>query len=252
MSELSNNLQTTSYNLYISSNDKVSGTNNNGTYQVNWNDFLPREYSTYTMSFSFQSGGGSYKDTAASFTASIAITGVMTLSAFTAGGYITVGQLVSGAGVPSGTYIISQLSGTSGGSSTATFQTNCYAVVVSATMSSNVVYSGAKIQMNSMGTSMSFDTGSKSTSNTLGFVQRDVQTSTSSSNSFSSFYLQFAPKTMSRPNQNLITISIANLNNNILLTDTNSLGGVLTDMTSWNMIMSFYPVVDSSTKGNYP
>ena len=252
MSELTNNLQTTSYNLYISSNDKVSGTNNNGVYQVNWNDFLPRDYSTYTMSFSFQSGGGSYKDTAASFTASIAITGVMTLSAFTAGGYITVGQLVSGTGVPSGTFITSQLTGTAGGATVSTFQTNCYAVVVSATMSSNVVYSGAKIQMNSMGTSMSFDTGSKSTSNTLGFVQRDVQTATSSSNSFSSFYLQFAPKTMSRPNQNLITISITNLNNNILLTDTNSLGGVLADMTSWNMIMSFYPVVDSSTKGNYP
>ena len=42
------------YNIYINSNDKMSGKNNNATFQINWNDFLPRNYKYYNVTFSFQ------------------------------------------------------------------------------------------------------------------------------------------------------------------------------------------------------
>ena len=35
-SKLTNSLSTKNYTIFISSNDKVSGTNNNVTYQTNW------------------------------------------------------------------------------------------------------------------------------------------------------------------------------------------------------------------------
>ena len=50
------------YNIYISSNDKMSGKNNNATFQINWNDFLPRNYKYYNVTFSFQTAPGFYKD----------------------------------------------------------------------------------------------------------------------------------------------------------------------------------------------
>jgi hypothetical protein len=82
-------------------------------------------------------------------------------------------------------------------------------------------------------------------SSTLGYSQRDIQTSTSTSNSFSTFYLDFPPKTINRPNQNLITISIFNAFNNFLLVDTNKGGTVKTDMSNWNLILEFTPVQNS-------
>jgi hypothetical protein len=51
---LTNSLETKSYTLFISSNDKVDGTNNNATFNINWDSFLPREYDTYKLGFSFQ------------------------------------------------------------------------------------------------------------------------------------------------------------------------------------------------------
>ena len=93
--------------------------------------------------------------------------------------------------------------------------------------------------MNSNSRSCSFDTSSKSQSYTLGFIQRDVQTTTTNSNSFSAFYLQAPPKTIYRPTDNIISISIYNTSNNLLLTDTSQYTAIvlLADMTSWNMII---------------
>ena len=51
-----------SYSLVINSADKISGTNNNATYQVNWDDFLPRDISNYKVVYSFQTSGGYYCD----------------------------------------------------------------------------------------------------------------------------------------------------------------------------------------------
>ena len=51
-----------SYTVYLSSNDKVSGSNNNGMYNINWDNFLPRNQQDYKVVFSFQSTAGNYKD----------------------------------------------------------------------------------------------------------------------------------------------------------------------------------------------
>ena len=40
----------------------MSGKNNNATFQINWNDFLPRNYKYYNVTFSFQTSPGFYKD----------------------------------------------------------------------------------------------------------------------------------------------------------------------------------------------
>ena len=62
MSNLINLIEKETYTLYISSSDKISGSNNNGQYQVNWDDFLPRGYNFFKMIFNFQTSGGYYKD----------------------------------------------------------------------------------------------------------------------------------------------------------------------------------------------
>ena len=52
---------------------------------------------------------------------------------------------------------------------------------------------------------------------------------------------------MYRPTDNIISISIYNSSNNILLTDTSQYTPIvlLADMTSWNMILEFSPIEDS-------
>ena len=55
-------VDSTSYTLVINSADKISGTNNNATYQVNWRDFLPDNFQCYKVAFSFQTIGGYYGD----------------------------------------------------------------------------------------------------------------------------------------------------------------------------------------------
>ena len=100
--------------------------------------------------------------------------------------------------------------------------------------------------MNLLGRSYSFDSNTTGPSITLGYAQRDIQASTTSSNSFSVFYLQFPPKTISRPTENQITISLYNLNYaNIALYDTDASGNLLTDSTIWNIILEFVPVLSS-------
>lgn len=235
---LSNYLDNKSYTLFLSSNDKISGNNNNATFNVNWDDFLPRDISTYKMTFSFQSGGGNYKDTSvATITGTIA-NKVLTVTAATA--TIYTGMKISGNNITNDTYIISNGTG-NGGVGTYNLS-RAWAIGVAQQFSGSVVYSGIKLSTNLQGRSYSYDTNTLSPSNTLGYAQRDMQTTTSNSNSFSTFYLQFAPKMISRPSQNNITISLYNLNNNLLLTDTDSAGKPLTDCTIWNMILEFIPV----------
>ena len=57
-----NNYDTLTYSLVLNSADKVSGTNNNATFQVNWENFLPEKYDRYKMIFTFQTTGGYYGD----------------------------------------------------------------------------------------------------------------------------------------------------------------------------------------------
>jgi hypothetical protein len=164
------------YTLYINSSDKISGTNNNATFNINWNDFLPRQYDLYKMVYSFQSTGGYYKD-----------------------------------------------NGTT------------------------AIYSTAEIIFNTQGKTFSYDTTTMATSNTIGYIQRDIQTANSSSNTLTAFYMMHPPKTIMRPNQNLINISIVNTYTNSLLcnTDNGAPSAPQADMTPWNMVIEFIPIASS-------
>ena len=55
-------MATKNYNLYLASNDKVSGTNNNAVFNVNWEAFLPRDFDTYQIMFNMNVVAGYYKD----------------------------------------------------------------------------------------------------------------------------------------------------------------------------------------------
>jgi hypothetical protein len=52
----------TTYNLVLNSTNKISGSNNNATYQVNFQDFLPQNFDKFKVVFSAQTAGGYYKD----------------------------------------------------------------------------------------------------------------------------------------------------------------------------------------------
>ena len=248
-SELANNFTSNNYTVFISSTDKVSGKNNNGTYEINWDDVLPRNYNRFKMAFTFQTGGGKYQDGMyATFTATVA-GAILTVTAMSTGSQaIQMGQMIQGGLViaTATTYYISSFGTGTGGIGTYTLSTSATnATPVNYTTS--YVFNGAKVVMNSIGKSLSFDTTNKSQSYTLGYIQRDVQSTTSNSNNLSAFYLQSPPKTINRPNQNLINISIYNITNNLLLVDTSQFTPtvLLTDMTPWNMILEFTPIEDS-------
>jgi len=49
------------YNLYLQSTDRISGTHNNPTFNVNWDTFLPRN-KYFSVNFSFVSAAGVYAD----------------------------------------------------------------------------------------------------------------------------------------------------------------------------------------------
>ena len=173
-----NYLDTKSYTLYLSSADKISGTNNNATFDINYSSFLPNDYTQYKVAYSFLSTGGYYFDVA---------------------------------GASPGNY------------------NNCRIVADFNTQS------------------LSYDSGRKAQSITLGFAQRDIQIAGSSSNSFSAFFYQYPGKTINTPNQSLLNIKIYNPGPQVgivnqLLVNTTSAGITLSDMTSWNMIMEFVPI----------
>ena len=102
----------------INSADKISGTNNNATYQVNWRDFLPDNVQCYKVAFSFQTIGGYYGDglfssqgsnigaTASTTNSAIANNNVSTIT-LTSVVNLVVGQVViSAIGIPAGTTIL--------------------------------------------------------------------------------------------------------------------------------------------------
>jgi hypothetical protein len=62
-----NVLDKITYTLVLDSLDKISGTNNNATFNVNWATFLPMKYSYYKVIFNFQTVGGYYKDNVSIF-----------------------------------------------------------------------------------------------------------------------------------------------------------------------------------------
>ena len=340
-----NQLDKNSYTLFLNSSDKVSGTNNNANYDVNWNDFLPRDIEYFKVVYSFQTSGGYYRDNftqfkVLSYTApvqasyqiavapvynattnltslviSVLINGPLLLNNYlttggrsylitqqanavgdtciiqgnlsslvlnttyyqnhytqltcdTAGvnnytGSLTVGQSINYNG---SSYPILKIGTPAGPIPPAISPPNtATAIVVMGTIysaqipanaivyaSNNTTYNGCKIVANFSGQSKSFDTISKCPSLTIGYGFRDVQISTSNSNCLSTFYMQNPPKTIQRPNQNLLNIQIYNNSNvytngllaqNQLLVNTDYFSNPLTDMTSYSMIIEFIPLV---------
>jgi hypothetical protein len=120
--------------------------------------------------------------------------------------------------------------------------------------SNKTTYNGCEINVNLGVTSYSFDSTSLSQSYTIGYGFRDIQTSSSNSNCFSTFYMQNPPKTILKPNQNLINIQIFNnsyvymnstgtLLNNQLLVNTDYFSNALSDMTNYFIVLEFIPII---------
>lgn len=170
------------YNIYINSNDKISGSNNSCQFIINWNDFLPREYKYYNVSFSFQTSPGYYKDDT----------------------------------------------------------------------TNNRYYANCEINVDFGSKNFSYDTKQQAQSVTLGYAQRDIQSASANNakNTYACFFNYNCPKTIARPENNIMTINIYNMYNvvngsNTLLYDTSNAATpvVQGDMTPWSMIMSFSPVI---------
>jgi hypothetical protein len=239
-------IEKTSYTLYLNSADKISGNNNNSTYQVNWNDILPIKYLQYKMIWNLNTVGGYYKDTASvSVNASVSTSGSTNLNVSSSTN-IVAGMIVTSSSstyFTVNTYVVSVTNGTQ--------------VVISNPLLANVplstplvftgsIYSGAKVNVNFGTRSYSFDTSTKSASYCIGYIQRDPQSSTTSSNTLSCFYAQNPPKTMNRPNQNIINIQVYNAQNPaFFFVNTDNSGNALSDMTAFNMCIEFVPIDDS-------
>lgn len=174
MSYASNNGSKT-YTLFLNSVNKISGTNNNATYNIVWDSFLPRKFDEYKIVFNFQSLGGFYFD------------------------------------------VVNGISNTS-----------------------------ARLLVDFGSKSFSYDTnnGSSASSN-LGIISRDLQTSTTSSNTFSAFYYQNCSRCIGRPMTNMLNIQIFNNYTNALLLNTTSNGQPLTDMTPYSLMIEFIPIENS-------
>ena len=338
-----NQLDKNSYTLFLNSSDKVSGTNNNANYDVNWDDFLPRDIEYFKVVYSFQTSGGYYRDnfstfknTTATYTPvqasyqiavnpvynattnltslviSVLINGPLLLNNYlttggrsflivqqanavgdtcivqgnasyfplnttiyanfytpltcdTSGvnnytGSLTVGQSINYNGSSYPIIKIGTVAGANDNPPKAALPIVIMGSIFSSQIpvnaivytSNNTTYNGCRVVANFLGQSKSFDTSSKCPSLTLGYGFRDVQISTSNSNCLSTFYMQNTPKTIQRPNQNLLNIQIYNNSNvytngsliqNQLLVNTDYFSNPLTDMTSYSMILEFIPLV---------
>jgi hypothetical protein len=116
----------------------------------------------------------------------------------------------------------------------------------------STIFSSAIIKINFGGRSYSFDSATLGPSTSLGVVQRDLQTSTSASNTLSCYYLFNAPRTISTPTTNQITVQILNQSTGTLLVDTNTAGtSLLSDMTNWTMFLEFIPICDDVLAKTY-
>ena len=235
------------YSLVINSQDKISGTNNNATYQVNWDDFLPRDITNYKVLYAFRSAGGYYSD---GLTKIPTTTGGANLlysnSPYVTSIYSTVGTLAvgsntftvgttTGANIVNGLYVFAMSTtntalncfpngttviGTSGTGTGATvyfsnnsiypLPTGSYIYMYNNANVSPVTYCSARLLLGFNTSSYSFDTSIKGQSINLGICQRDIQTSLSKSNTLSTFYCQIPPRCIVRPINNFINIQVLN------------------------------------------
>jgi AAA15 family ATPase/GTPase len=169
-----NVLESRTYTLFINSADKISGTNNNASFFVDWCQVLPDAYNEYKMIFTFQTSGGYYKD-----------------------------------------------------------------------LSGSAIYSTAKVSADFGSRQFAYDTAKRGPTNTIGYISRDQQTTTTSSNILSCFYYQYPAKTMVKPTNTVFTVSVTNMYSGLALVNTDGGGNPQSDMTPWQACFEFFPISSS-------
>ena len=171
-------MTTKTYTLFLASSDKISGTNNNATFIINFDSFIPRNYDAYSLSFSFNATAGYYKDT-----------------------------------------------------------------------NNTIVYSHARIILDTIGRSFTYDTSRSGPSTTIGFANREPSTANSNTNGFNCFFNYNPPITISRPTQSQLTVKIYNVQTNTFLVDTNTTGTTpQADMTPWILSINLTLILESKQK----
>jgi hypothetical protein len=100
-----------------------------------------------------------------------------------------------------------------------------------------VTYSSAKLLLDFGSKSFTYDTGYNGPSTVMGILSRDLQTSNSSSNTFSAFFYQNVSKTIGKPTNNQLNVQLLNNFNNGPLYNTDVNGIVQTDMTPWTLFL---------------
>ena len=286
---LENSNESITYNLVLNSNDRIAGTHNNPTFNIEWDSFLPTDITEFKVCYAFQGTTGYYCDGIYQKNPSAPTAGVtnITLATTHATGVTSLtvptgnlssifnGYHVGGVGIPSGT-IINSVSGVNpvllSNPITGSLVSGSVIQVIDRTTVNPVGFTSARILANFGSQSYSYDTNVKGQSLYLGIITRDAQPPTSKFNSYSAFYYQNNPRSIKRPMNNQLTISIMNNSifqggvvaynpdgtsvffgasasaSNYLCDTLNTSPGIkiegtmLLDMTPWTMVMEFIPI----------
>jgi hypothetical protein len=107
-----------------------------------------------------------------------------------------------------------------------------------------ITYSSAKILVDFGSRNFQYDTSNNGPSTVLGILSRDLQTTNSSSNTFSSFFYQNTSKVIGKPTNNFLNVQVLNNYNNGPLYNTDTNGIVQSDMTPWTLFLEFIPIPD--------
>ena len=109
-----------------------------------------------------------------------------------------------------------------------------------------ITYTSAKLICDFGTRSFTYDTGMVGPSQTMGIVTRDLQTASTSSNTFSAFFYQNTSKCIGRPQSNQLNVTIINNYTNGLLYNTDINGNPTPDMTAWTLFLEFIPIENES------
>ena len=111
---------------------------------------------------------------------------------------------------------------------------------------SDITYSAARVKADFGGArNFCYDTQIAGPGTTIGTISRDQQTSTTASSILSCLYHQNTPKTIARPTQNTLTLTITNMCNNTPLVTTDSNGTAASDMSNYTAQFEFIPIGSS-------
>jgi hypothetical protein len=114
--------------------------------------------------------------------------------------------------------------------------------------SSTITYTSAKLLCDFGSRSFTYDTSTNGPSTTMGVITRDIQTTTSSSNTFSAFFYQNTSKSIGKPTNNQLNVQIINNYNNGPLYNTDVNGNIQSDMTSWILFLEFIPIPNETIR----